>query len=57
MTFGMLQSNTNYLRDSFEGMGGPGLVFLGAGLVGLLARKRLHAKSNQVPEAVWEALA
>lgn len=33
------------------------LLLMGFGLAGFLARKRLQAKSTQVPETVWEALA
>jgi PEP-CTERM motif len=32
------------------------LVLIGVGLAGLLARKRIQARRNQVPKAVWESL-
>jgi hypothetical protein len=36
----------------------PGtMALIGVGLAGLLARRRLQARRNQVPEALWEPLA
>jgi PEP-CTERM motif len=56
-TYGYLQGQPGVWTESVPTAEPGTLALIGVGLVGLLARKRLQAKSNQVPEAVWEALA
>jgi PEP-CTERM motif len=53
-----VQGNHGVWSDPPAATAEPGtLALIGVGLAGLLARKRLQVRRNQVPEAVWEPLA
>jgi hypothetical protein len=58
LTYQYVQGSHGTWSDPPAATSEPGtLALIGVGLVGLLARKRLQVRRNQVPEAVWEPLA